>query len=140
VRERRDGTTNALVDSYTYDANGNMLTGTGRTYEWNAENQPTRITKWPVDERYTYDADGARVKREVIGGSSPGTTYYIGGGLYEEDQPSGTARSIYMHNGGAVAQRTIGGGQDTRVHLFGDHLGSIGYTTYWGGALLSPEP
>ncbi len=31
-------------DTYTYDANGNLATGGGRTYAWNADNQPTSIT------------------------------------------------------------------------------------------------
>lgn len=31
-------------DAYTYDAAGNTLTGGGRTYEWNAQGLPTKVT------------------------------------------------------------------------------------------------
>ncbi len=29
---------------YTYDLNGNLVSGGGRSYSWNAGNQPTTIT------------------------------------------------------------------------------------------------
>jgi YD repeat-containing protein len=40
-----------------------MLTGGNRSYVWNAENQPVRITSNGVTESYAYDAEGARVSR-----------------------------------------------------------------------------
>ncbi len=47
--------------SYTYDLNGNLVSGGGRSYSWNADNQPTAITGSDnVQERYTYDAEGER--------------------------------------------------------------------------------
>jgi YD repeat-containing protein len=61
--------------SYTYDGNGNMLSGpSSSSFTWNVENQPTSITKGGVTESYTYDAEGQRVTRTK--GSV--TTYYIG--------------------------------------------------------------
>jgi YD repeat-containing protein len=44
---------------YTYDANGNMLSGAGRTIEWGANNQPTRIN----NSYFSYDANGKRFKK-----------------------------------------------------------------------------
>src|SRR6185503_13165249 len=48
---------------YTYDANGNLLTGGGRTYTWNAENQPTQIDRTFFSEYYLYNGDNSRVKK-----------------------------------------------------------------------------
>ena len=50
-------------DAYGYDANGNLTTGGGRTYTWNAENQPIQITSGTTTETYQYDGDNARVKK-----------------------------------------------------------------------------
>ena len=50
------------MNAYSYDANGNLETGGGRSYAWNADNQPTRITGADgVPEDYAYDADGTKL-------------------------------------------------------------------------------
>ena len=44
---------------YSYDLNGNLLSGWGRTSTWTADNQPSRITGSDgVEETYAYDAEG----------------------------------------------------------------------------------
>ena len=58
--------------TYTYDSNGNLNTKTEGTdtwaYEWNAENQLTRVTKNSVEQaRFSYDPLGRRVEK-VAGG------------------------------------------------------------------------
>ena len=58
--------------SYTYDPNGNLTTKTEGTdtwgYDWNAENQLTRVTKNGVElARFSYDPIGRRVEK-VAGG------------------------------------------------------------------------
>ena len=37
------GSACAANETYTYDANGNLLTGGGRTFTWTAENQPKSV-------------------------------------------------------------------------------------------------
>jgi YD repeat-containing protein len=61
--------------AYTYDANGNLLTGGGRTYTWNDERLPASVASGGVTESYTYDADGERVTRTRSGT----TTRYLDG-------------------------------------------------------------
>jgi RHS repeat-associated protein len=56
--------------AYTYDANGNMLAGGGRTIDWDANNRPTRINA----SYFTYDANGKRIKKTENGQ----TTIYLG--------------------------------------------------------------
>lgn len=68
----KNGTT---VDTYSYDNNGNMTGGAGRTltsYDYN--NMPTRITDGSMTVDSVYDANGNRVKKIV----SSSTTIYIG--------------------------------------------------------------
>lgn len=95
--------------SYSYDNNGNMTSGDGRSYTWNYENLPKSIIGNGITEVYGYDPDGARVKRLLTGGAAtnPGTTYYMGG-LYEEEYPRGSSdvkvRTLYSLNGQVVAQ------------------------------------
>jgi YD repeat-containing protein len=58
--------------SYTYDANGNMLVGSART--WDAENRLTSITKDTVTTTFIYDGDGNRVKKTVNNGTTTKTS------------------------------------------------------------------
>ncbi len=79
------------------------------------------MTSGGVTTTYTYDADGARVKKSV---SSGGSTFYIGN-HYEVNTPP-TATTKYHYFG---AQR-VAMKQGTAVtYLHGDHLGSTSVTS-----------
>jgi len=66
--------------SYSYDNNGNVLTGGSRIYTWNYDNKPSSVTGIDlVQEQYGYDADTNRVYRTRNGI----TTFYLG--QWEED-------------------------------------------------------
>ena len=67
------------VNQYMYDANGNMITGAGRTITYDPENRPISITTGSATANFVYDGDGNRVKK-IINGS---TTVYVGN-LYEK--------------------------------------------------------
>jgi YD repeat-containing protein len=84
----------AWDNGYSYDANGNLLVGGGRTLTWNAENQPTSILKNGVTTTFVYDGDGRRVAQTVGAtttiyvnqyyektGAENTTSYYLGGKL-----------------------------------------------------------
>jgi RHS repeat-associated protein len=111
----------------TYDANGNLTSGMGRTIAWNNENLPTTVTSGGVSETYGYNADSLRV-RKVRSGV---TTIYLEG-LWEQTS-SGTTRRFYTLNGQVVAVRTNAGSSNTVSYLHGDHLGSISVTTTASG-------
>jgi uncharacterized protein RhaS with RHS repeats len=120
----------------SYDFNGNMVSGGGRSYTWSAHNQPISITSGGVTESYLYDADGARVKK-TRGSVS---TVYQAGGLVEEDLSPSSVRRSYLLNGQVVAQRTVTSTATTLVYLHGDHLGSIAaVTSGTSTALLSSQ-
>ena len=114
--------------AYTYDANGNLVSGGGRTYQWDAENRPTRIVSGTLSEDYTYDADGERLTRTVNGV----TTVELAG-LWAE-VVGGATKVSYPFHGTIVAMRE--GSTVTTRH--GDHLGSVSLATT-SGALLSQQ-
>jgi RHS repeat-associated protein len=93
---------------FVYDMNGNMISGSGRTIQYNAGNKPTRITSAPAVSQgndrgsvdFVYGADGNRVLQDVVpDGGTPARTVYVGLG--------GTGKSVY--------ERTIRGNKTEHV-------------------------
>ena len=111
-----DCTTGTL---YTYDANGNMLTGAGRTLTWNQENKPLTIVQGGTTTTFVYDGDGGRVKK-IVGTT---TTRYISK-LYECDNTN-CSRFIWA---GSTRIATIAS-NGTINYWHGDHLGSSSVIT-----------
>jgi RHS repeat-associated protein len=70
--------TQAGSNNYTYDLNGNMETGAGRTIVNNYDNKPSSITIGGATTSFVYNYQGQRVKK-IVGGTP---TVYIGK-LYE---------------------------------------------------------
>jgi hypothetical protein len=101
------GKTNASTSlTYQYDANGNLISGDGKYYEYNDANQLMKVKhgdqSGPVIAEYFYDYTGQRVKKIEDGVS----TYYIG--RYYEIQVSGdtkTNTSYFFANGERVAKK-----------------------------------
>ncbi|NTW01343.1 MAG: hypothetical protein HGA19_08520 [Oscillochloris sp.] len=119
--------------SYCYDANGNMLSGGGRTYTWNAQNLPTSVTSGSVTESYSYNADDVRMK--VTNGST--ATIFVEG-LYEE-VIGGAIKKYYTLNGTTVAVREQSGTTSTVTSMHGDQLGSVSVVTTSSGAATAQE-
>jgi len=114
----------AGANSYTYDANGNMVNGAGRILIYDYENRPTNITNGGQTTTFVYDGDGGRVKK-IVGNT---TTTYIGK-LYECETSSGTTQCVkYIWAGGQrVAMKQVTNGTVDYYH--GDHLGSTSVVT-----------
>jgi len=115
-------TTCAPNELYSYDANGNLTSGGGRTFSWAAENQPASIAvQNGVTETYLYNADNERVKR-----TTNGTSTFFYSGIAEEVPNQSTWRNVYTFNGHVIAERSAAGGFGTDYkYLHGDHLGSV---------------
>lgn len=82
-----------LNDYYKYDATGNLIEDKqeGTTIQWNIHGKVVQVTKANSEVlKYTYDASGNRVVKELITGAGTTKTYYVydGGGIvlaiYEE--------------------------------------------------------
>jgi RHS repeat-associated protein len=133
---------------FMYDANGNMVSGNGRTVSYNPGNKPTRIdggAAGAVD--VIYGADGNRVVQDAAdpSGGPSGRTLYVGLGatgksLYERTTRGSSVEHVAFiyaggaHAGNAFAVRvtTDGSAAATKYNHF-DHLGSVVAVTDEGG-------
>lgn len=120
---RPHAVTTAGSNSYSYDANGNLTSGAGRTLTYNLENKPLTITISGQTTTFVYDGDGGRVKKTA--GST--VTRYISK-LYECDNSS-CSRMVFA---GSERIATIGSGGIVYYHP--DHLGSSSVITDGTGA------
>ncbi|NRD44298.1 RHS repeat-associated core domain-containing protein [Corallococcus exiguus] len=124
---RPHAVTQSLAGAYTYEDNGNQLTGPGRTVTYTAFDLPSHISGGGRDVTFKYDATQART---VKTSSLSGTTTYVGG-LYEKRQANGETVHVFNIAGGerVVAQlfwEESSGAvtSEQPLYLLGDHLGS----------------
>ena len=120
--------------SYNYDANGNLLSGPGRTYTWDGSNRPETInTATGVQARYHYGPDGSRWRKSVLVQSESEPlwrdTFYIGSD-YEVD---GSTSIKYPHPD--VRLTKIGTSIQLAV-LHRDHLGTVRGITNGDGTIV----
>lgn len=120
-----------------YDSNGNLSQTTEGSntwgYEWNANNELTRVTKNSVEQaRFAYDPIGRRVEK-VAGGVT--TSYaYDGHNILREVRGSNTLK--YVH--GPTADEPLALDDGTSLSSFhADGLGSVIKTTNASGAVVS---
>ena len=97
---------------WTYDANGNWLTGGGRTHVYDAAGRTKSIT-WSTGDQFNqfFDADGQRVKTV----ESNITIYYLrstvlGGKVIEELNPSGAKEQGFIYAGEKLIGNSWGSG------------------------------
>lgn len=123
--------------TYTYDANGNLtqkVEGTTTwTYEWNAENQLTRVLQNAAEvARFKFDPQGRRVER-VAGGV---TTLWA----YDDEdilrETVGASTTKYLHGPGIDEPLASEDGAGVLSHIHADGLGSIVRTTNGAGAVV----
>jgi RHS repeat-associated protein len=117
--------TTAGANTYSYDGNGNMTGGGGRTYTWNPENKPLTTVQGGTTTTFVYDGDGGRVKK-IVGTT---TTRYISK-LYECDNTN-CSRFIWA---GSTRIATIAVNTGATQYWHGDHLGSSSVITDSTGA------
>ncbi|MGB0496645.1 MAG: RHS repeat domain-containing protein, partial [Kangiellaceae bacterium] len=93
---------------YTYDNNGNMTDGDGKTLTYNAFNKPLTITKNSVASTFSYGSSQMRYKQVKTGlPDGTETTIYIGKAYEEITKDGVTKKRSYL--GDAILTETIGG-------------------------------
>ena len=110
----------------TYDANGSLTAGNGRTIAWTTDNQPRTVTASGTTESYTYDATGQRLTKTRNGL----TTLYLEGTWEETVNTSGVTQArkrYFTFAGQTIAVRDVEANQLTYIHS--DHLGTVSVTT-----------
>jgi RHS repeat-associated protein len=123
--------------SYNYDANGNMISGGGRTITWTSFNQARSITQGSFTSTFSFGANRERVKQV----SHLETTIYVGG-VFEQVTPVGAGAVVeYKHYilapTGRVAVHTDRSNFQRDVKFYHtDGLGSITAVTDEKGAIV----
>ena len=119
-------------DSFTYDADGGMLTGSGRTMTYDAGGRMRSAARGDHAVRFVHGPDGGRIKRTDADSSSgterTETTLYLGG-VEKVTHADGT-RTIRRRIGGMaleVRRLSSSGTETSRTthYLLRDHLGSV---------------
>lgn len=129
----QSGSPNAVTRAgnrtYSYDANGNMVSGDGRSIQWSSFNKPTRITKDGRSVNFSYGPGRARYKKVNHSGD---TTLYVGG-LYERmNKTNGRVdQKHYIYANGQLVAEHIVSNRDGRLtrYLHRDALGSVDLVT-----------
>ena len=128
--------------TYTYDNNGNMTSGDGRTLTWYSFDKPKSINKNGNTRDFYYSPDRGRYKQ--VHNST--TKHYIEDSLVTVNDPGGTVETWEMTvfaNGQAVAivkdEDNSGTVTKTEKYLHRDHLGSITSVTDLNGSTLNIE-
>jgi RHS repeat-associated protein len=119
-------------ESYTYDANGNMITrvedGLTYTQTFDAENRLISVTVSGQTTQFVYDGDGNLIKKIKPDGSE---TLYVGG-VYEVDKAAGGSVTRTVTYYPAVGAMRI---DSTLYYVLKDHLGSASVVTDASGNL-----
>ena len=146
------GTVNGVVNpTYTYDANGNMIAGDGRTITPTSFNMTASIVQGSTSLCLTYDSEHARIiqVQTTATCASPGsgaiTTTYLNdamsGAMSEKYLTGGTTtwRDYVAADNGLVAERFTTGGTTTVDYVVADHLGSTSSVTNSAGTVLEHD-
>ncbi len=127
--------TGAVNTIFTYDANGNMIAGNGRTVTYTAFNMAASIAQGSATINFGYDANHQRIKQVA----PEGTTIYVAGGVERFAAMSGLVQwNEYLMAG----KQRIGvhftrsdSTQNTRYFVT-DHLGSVAALMDESGAVV----
>jgi len=146
------GTVNGVVNpTFTYDANGNMLSGAGRTITWTSFNMPSQIVKGAMTSAFWYNPEHERIKEQQADGSVVVTLSprYDTGLHFEKKYVAvngvlngATEYEQYLYAGGQMFGKIVnmvdatGVTTSTTVEYYNkDHLGSIVAITNGAGTV-----
>ncbi|MEW5788554.1 MAG: RHS repeat-associated core domain-containing protein [Pseudomonadota bacterium] len=124
--------------SFSYDGNGNMLSGRGSTITWFNYNLPATITK-AGQTNFLYDYDHARAQQTAPDGTV--TRYVNDLGIHYEKEIKGSLTE-YKHSlmaGGKLIGEYVSrsDGTNSTRYFHTDHLGSIEVVTDEAGAVIA---
>ena len=135
--------TEAGGETYAYDANGNMISGAGRSVAWSSFNKPILVSETATGDQagFTYGPDRARIKQHSVKNSIARDIVYVG--AYERRIQFGSPDELvhYISAGGTVAIYTaydddLPVTNKTR-YLHRDHLGSVDTITAESSAVVA---
>ena len=115
-------TVGGTTSAYTNDANGNTLTGGGRTSTWDSQNRMTKCVNGTNTSIFTYGSDGIRHRSTV---NNVSTDFVLDNNMFVRELYNGNVKATYfMGAGGPAYRRDDGNGGTVRWYLY-DGLGSV---------------
>ncbi len=85
------------TNNYTNDANGNTLTGGGRTNTWDSQNRLTQCVYNGTTSQFTYASDGLRHRSVATTGNNTTTTdYVLDQNLFVQEMQNGAVTATYL--------------------------------------------
>ncbi|MEZ5558136.1 MAG: RHS repeat-associated core domain-containing protein [Pseudomonadales bacterium] len=127
--------------SYTYDANGSMISGDGRSIAYSVFNKPTSIIRGSSTVTLHYGPNRDRYRRiDDVGESSETETHYVGD-VERIWKPGNVVVTKRYLGGEAIRTRTESSGSVTDVvhYLLKDHLGSTDLVTDGVGNIVQAQ-
>jgi len=127
--------------SYSYDADGNLVSDGVRNLGWDIRNRLIQVTKEGKTIAYNYDHNDLRVEKEVDGNKV--RYYYDNSLLLAEKDGNGNILKIYINDGEGIVSmvRPIYNESNTlthhqRLYYLYDSLGSVSVVAGENGLLL----
>ena len=115
-------TVGGTTSAYTNDADGNTLTGGGRTNTWDSQNRMAKCVNGTNISTFTYAADGIR-HSSVVNGNA--TDFVLDANMFVRELHNGLVKATYfMGASGPAYRRDDGNGSTVRWYLY-DGLGSV---------------
>jgi len=129
--------TSAGGNTYTYDGNGNMMSGAKRNFTWTSFNKPSEIwtNNYAESTSFAYDANHNRIAKYTPDGK---VTRYVGK-IFEQTTLNGlTSNTSHIYAGSKLIASITKDvtGLDGINYLHSDHLGSISVITDSTGAVV----
>jgi YD repeat-containing protein len=91
-----------MLGRYSYDANGNMTGGNGRSFSYFSFNKPRSIENAAARSEFTYDSEHNRLTHTSVVGGVTNSTLYVGG-LYERTvAPTGIQHRHFIAAGNSL--------------------------------------
>jgi RHS repeat-associated protein len=118
------------VGTFSYDENGNMTSGAGRTITWNTFDMPMVMTQGSETSTFYYGPDRQRVTQV----RSDGVTIRYAGAMEVEVKPGATTAKTYLPLGVGVEIDNANGTQLYYTHR--DRLGSVVAISDQGGNIV----
>jgi RHS repeat-associated protein len=120
--------------TYTYDGNGNMKTGDGRSNSYTVFNKPYYMSQNGNSVTIDYGPNRERFRRIDLNSGLATSTYYIG--AFERiSRPSGVTETKRYLDGEVIVTNRSDGSHDTE-YVFTDHIGSTDVITDDTGAIV----
>lgn len=127
-----------LHSNFSYDENGNLVSGAGRSLTWTSFDMPATINKGTESSSFVYGADHQRTRQSKTDGAGNTTdVYYAGAMEVEKARSTGVIISIKTNWPGGLGVEIDKPSQNAELRwTHTDRLGSVIAITNEGGALV----